>query len=51
MEENEIFKVVYNKSKANYNNKSFYEFVINRDLKKRLKQKIKEGLIDAFTYG
>lgn len=51
MEEDEIFKVVYNKSKANYNNKSFYEFSINRDIKKRLKQKIKEGLLDAFTYG
>lgn len=51
MEENEIFKVVYNKSKANYNNKSFYEFNINRDIKKRLKQRIKEGLVDAFTYG
>lgn len=51
MEEEEIFKVVYNKSKANYNNKSFYEFNVNRDLKKRLKQRIKEGLLDAFTYG
>lgn len=51
MEEDEIFKVVYNKSKANYNNKSFYEFNVNRDLKKRLKQRIKEGLLDAFTYG
>lgn len=46
-EENEIFKVFYNKSKANYNNKSFYEFEVNRDLKRRLKQRIKEGL-DAF---
>ena len=50
LEEKEIFKVFYNKSKANYNNKSFYEFEVNRDLKRRLKQKIKEGL-DAFTYG
>ena len=48
LEEQEIFKVFYNKSKANYNNKSFYEFEVNRDLKRRLKQKIKEGLIDAF---
>lgn len=51
MEEDEIFKVVYNKSKANYNNKSFYEFSVNRDLKKRLRQRIKEGLLDAFIYG
>lgn len=51
VDEMEIFKVVYNKSKANYNNKSFYEFSINRDLKRGLKQRIKEGLLDAFTYG
>lgn len=44
----EVFKVFYNKGKANYNNKSFYEFEVNRDLKRRLKQRIKEGLIDAF---
>lgn len=49
MEEKELFKIVYNKSKANYNNKSFYDFDVNRDLKKRLKYKIKEGLLDAFS--
>ena len=49
VEENEIFKVFYNKSKANFNNKSFYEFEVNRDLKRRLKQRIKEGLLDAFS--
>lgn len=48
MEEKEVFKVFYNKSKANYNNKSFYEFEVNRDLKRRLKQRIKDGLLDAF---
>ena len=48
VEEKEIFKVFYNKGKANYNNKSFYEFEVNRDLKRRLKQRIKDGLIDAF---
>ena len=48
VEEKEIFKVFYNKGKANYNNKSFYEFEVNRDLKKRLKQRIKEGKLDAF---
>ena len=48
VEEKEIFKVFYNKVKANYNNKSFYEFEVNRDLKRRLKQRIKDGLIDAF---
>lgn len=48
MEEKEIFKVFYNKGAANYNNKSFYAFEVNRDLKRRLKQKIKSGAIDAF---
>lgn len=50
MEEKEIFKVYYNKISANYNNKSFYEFLINRDIKIRLKQKIKDRLIDSFLF-
>ena len=49
MEEKEIFKVIYNRSRADYNNKSFYEFSINRELKKQLKKKIKEGSFDAFS--
>jgi hypothetical protein len=48
MEEKEIFKVYYNKHLADYNNQVFYEFNINRDIKRRLKQRIKEGKIDAF---
>jgi hypothetical protein len=47
MEEQEIFKIYYNKSIANYNNRAFYEFIFNKDLKTRLKQKIKRGVIDA----
>lgn len=47
VEENEIFKVYYNRESATYNNKSYYEFLFNKDLKIRLKQRIKEGLIDA----
>jgi hypothetical protein len=43
----EIFKIYYNKSKANYNNKSFYEFKCNKDLRQRLKQNIRYGAIDA----
>jgi hypothetical protein len=50
LEEKEVFKIFYNKSKANYNNKSFYEFEANRDLKRKLKQNIKDGLIDAFKF-
>ena len=48
MEEKEIFKVFYNRRNASYENESFYEFEVNRDLKRRLKQKIKSGAIDAF---
>ena len=48
MEEKEIFKVYYNRIKADYKNKSLYEFAVNRDLKRRLKQRIKSGNFDAF---
>lgn len=47
----ETFKVYYNKNKANYNNKSFYEFSTNRELKIGLKKNIKLNKIDAFKYG
>ena len=47
-EEKEIFKLFYNKKNANYMNKSFYSFDLNRDVKKKLKQKIKDKAIDAF---
>ena len=47
--ERSIFKVKYNKDSANYENKSFMEFQINRDIKTRLKQKIKNNEIDAFN--
>lgn len=50
MEEKEIFKVYYNRSKANYANKSFFAFDVNRELKKKLKYNIKEGRIDAYTF-
>lgn len=49
VEEKEIFKVYYNRQLADFNNKTFYEFNINRDVKRRLKQRIKEGIIDAFN--
>ena len=47
--ERSIFRVKYNKDTANYNNKSFMEFQVNRDIKIRLKQKIKNNEIDAFN--
>lgn len=48
MEEKEIFKIYYNKNKADYTNKSFYQFSANRELKSALKRNIKEGIVDAF---
>lgn len=50
-EVSDIFKVYYNKAKALYNNKIFYEFNTNRTIKVNLKKQIKANKIDAFTYG
>lgn len=47
--EKNIFRVRYNKEHANYNNKSFMEFLVNRDIKTRLKHNIKNNKIDAFS--
>ena len=44
------FKIIYDKSRANYKNKSLYTFFPNRDLKIKLKDKIQEGSVDAFDY-
>lgn len=48
VEEKEIYKVYYNKQLADYQNMVFYEFKVNRELKKSIKQRIKEGKLDAF---
>lgn len=48
MEEKEIYRVFYNRGKALYENKSFYSFEPNRDIKRGLKSRIKNRLIDAF---
>lgn len=47
--ERNIFRVCYCKSTAKYKNKSFMDFKVNRDIKLRLKQKIKNNEIDAFS--
>lgn len=47
----ETYSIYYNVNKANFNNKSFYEFFTNRDIKVGLKKNIKLNKIDAFTYG
>ena len=44
----EIFRVIYNKSSANYNNKVFYQFTLHRNVRKALSTKIKNNEIDAF---
>lgn len=48
IQEKEIYRVYYNKQSADYQNKTFYEFKVNRDLKKRIKQRIKNHTLDAF---
>ncbi len=47
-ESKEIFRIIYNKHRACYNNKVFYDFKFNRELKIKLKDKIKNGELDAF---
>lgn len=47
-QEKEIFKFCYNKSSAEYINKSFFNFKINRSIKIKLKENINNGIIDAF---
>ena len=47
-ESREIFKTFYNKATAIYNNKSFYCFQLNKELKREISKNIKRGLIDAF---
>lgn len=48
-ENREVFRVIYNKSKASYNNKSFIEFSLNRTVKQLLKTRITNKQLDAFT--
>jgi hypothetical protein len=49
IENEEVFKVYYNKKDANYNNKSFYEFKPNREIKRSLTKSAREGNLDAFV--
>ena len=48
IEEKEVFVILYNKSVATYKNKIFYQFSVNRKLKRSLKDIIKQNVIDAF---
>jgi hypothetical protein len=42
-----VYNVRYCKYDANYENKCFYEFTLNRDIKKELKKRINNGEIDT----
>lgn len=42
------FSIHYDKTRANYNNKSFYKFIPNRSMKIGLKNNILKGKVDAF---
>lgn len=50
IESKENYRVVYNKHKAIFNNKSFYYFHVNRELKKKIFIAANEGTLDAFTF-
>ena len=45
-----LFKILYNKGKASYTNKSFYQFIPNRDFKKELSKRINNDDVDAFLF-
>lgn len=47
--EKAVFRIVYNKSKAFYTNKNYFEFKVNRPLKLALKDVILQGEFDAFN--
>lgn len=50
LESEEVFKVYYNKTSANYINKSFYIFRPNRELQRNISKHAKEGTLDAFLF-
>lgn len=46
-EQKYVYKVYYDKSTANYENKRFYKFTLNRDIKLGLKENIQKGKVDT----
>ena len=48
IENEDIFKVYYNKNKAEYTNKTFYDFKPNREIKRSLTKQARQGNLDAF---
>lgn len=51
VEDQEVFTLYYNKSFANYNNKSIYQFKPHRRLMLAIRKAGKEGNIDAYKIG
>lgn len=51
LDEQEMYKILYNKENANFNNRAFYDITFNRELKHKLKHNIKKGIIDALLLG
>lgn len=50
-ETNQIFTIYYNRGFANYENKTFYKFNVNKALNKRLKDQIRFNRLDAAYLG
>lgn len=48
--EHEVFRIIHNKTTAQFKNKSFFRFTLNTDIKKKLKLNIREGHVDAFLF-
>lgn len=46
-----MYNVKYNKYKANYNNKSFYQFTLNRNIRRALARNINNGSVDTMYIG
>lgn len=46
-EQKQVYSIRYNKYRATYENKVFYEFTLNRFIKKALKQNIQKGKTDT----
>src|SRR5690554_6806468 len=42
VENREVFKRFYNKLRANYKNKSFYDFLLNKNIKTNINKKAKK---------
>jgi len=45
----EGIKILYNRANADYENKSFFQFTANREIKRTILKRLKQGKIDAFT--